>query len=74
LGLIAIVMFFQPSVHKKKPVEAGQRLRAAEAAIGHLLFRRGKYRFQPIAVTASGVPLFEFTQPVELSLHGYGIR
>jgi hypothetical protein len=45
-----------------------------EAASGHLLFGRGKYGFQPIGVTASSVPLLEFTQPVELSLHGYGIR
>jgi hypothetical protein len=51
-------------------VEPEQR----EVAIGHLLFGLGKYGFQPIGVTASGVPFLEFTQPVELSLHGYGIR
>jgi hypothetical protein len=54
-------------------------LRAAEVcdlrwAIGHLLFGLGKYSFQPIGVTASGIPFLEFIQPVELSLHGYGIR
>jgi hypothetical protein len=45
-----------------------------KAAISHLLMGRGKYVFQHIGVTASSVPLLEFTQPVELSLHGYGIR
>jgi hypothetical protein len=45
--------------------------RRREAAAGHRV-RTGRYGFHFTGVTASGVPLFELTQPAAVRLQGEG--